>query len=95
MSDAPSYSAVRSILRQLVQQGHVEHEQKGPSYVYRPTVPRESQSRSALARVLDTFFDGSPERTMQALLDLSREGDYDVDLERFERLIREAREEGR
>lgn len=93
--DIPSYSAVRSILRQLVNQGRVEHEAKGLRYVYRPTVSRESQSRSALAQVLDTFFDGSPERTMQALLDLSESGDYDVDLRRFEELIKRAKKEGR
>ena len=91
--DIPSYSAVRSILRQLVQKGHVVHEEQGLRYVYRPTVARESQSRSALAQVLETFFDGSPERTMKALLDLS--GDYDVDFKKFEQLIREAKKEGR
>lgn len=93
--DIPSYSAVRSILRQLVTKGRVKHEEKGLRYVYRPTVPRDSQSRAALARVLNTFFDGSPERTMKALIDLSRSDDYDVDLLEIEKLIRKARKEGR
>ncbi|MEM7203628.1 MAG: BlaI/MecI/CopY family transcriptional regulator [Planctomycetota bacterium] len=93
--DIPSYSAARSILRGLVEQGRAEHEQRGAKYVYRPTVSRDAESRSALAQVLETFFDGSPERTMQALLDLSRRGDYDVDLAALERLVRRAKKEGR
>ena len=93
--DIPSYSAVRSILGQLRRQGRVEHEERGPRYVYRPAVSTEAESRTALAKVLDTFFERSPERTMMALLDLSKSGDYDVDLARFEKLIRQARKEGR
>ena len=92
--DIPSYSAVRSILRQLSEGGWVEHEERGPRYVYRPKVPREKESKAALARVLDTFFDGSPERTMQALVDLSS-ADYGVDLAELEKIVRKAREEGR
>ena len=93
--EIPSYSAVRSILRQLVSKGRVMHVAEGQRYVYRPTVPRESQSRAALASVLDTFFEGSAERTMKALIDLSRSSKEDVDLLELERLIRKARREGR
>ncbi len=93
--DIPSYSAVRSILRQLVRKGRIVHEEKGLRYVYRPSVPTESHSQSALAHVLNTFFGGSPEKTMKALLDLSRSGDYEADLARFEKLIRKAKKEGR
>lgn len=93
--DIPSYSAVRSILRQLVQKGRVVHEEKGLRYVYRPTVPRASQSQTALANVLNTFFDGSAEQTMKALIDLSRSPEHEVDLQEIERLIRQARKEGR
>lgn len=93
--DIPSYSAVRSILRQLETRGLIEHEAKELRYVYRPVVSREKESRSALARVLDTFFDGSPERTMKALVDLSKSGEYDVDWKGIESLIRKAKKEGR
>lgn len=95
LGDIPSYSAVRSILRQLQSKGRVVHEAKGLRYVYRPVEPRESKSQSALAHVLDTFFGGSPEETMKALLDLSKSRDVDVDLKKFEKMIRDAKKEGR
>lgn len=93
--DIPSYSAVRSILRQLVDKGSVTFVEKGSSYFYTPTAPRESRSRSALQHVLETFFGGSAEVTMKALLDITTSNDYDVDLDELERLIQEARREGR
>ena len=95
--DIPSYSAVRSILRQLETKGLVSHAEKGLRYVYRPRVSRTSRSRSALVEMLDTFFDGSAEKTMQALLDLSAErgSSHEVDLDRLEKMIRQAKKEGR
>ena len=93
--DVPSYSAVRSILRSLENKGLVRHREKGLRYVYLPTTPKKKASRSALGQVLDTFFDGSPEYAMQALLDLSRRRNYDIDYDEFERLIETARKEGR
>lgn len=93
--EIPSYSAVRSILRALEQKRLVEHREKGMRYVYSPTVPKRRASRSALAHMLDTFFDGSPEHAMKALLDVSRDGGYEVDYEALERMIEDAREEGR
>jgi len=93
--DLPSYSAVRSILRALEDKGLVAHRQDGPRYVYFPTVPRNEASRTALARVLDTFFGGSPEHAFEAILDLSRDGRYELDYDDLERLIEQAREEGR
>ena len=73
----------------------VRHVVKGMRYVYRPTLPKEREERSALAQVLETFFDGSPEKTMRALLDISRTRDLDVDYDELERMIRRARREGR
>lgn len=93
--DLPSYSAVRSILRALEEKGLIEHREAGLRYVYSPTVPKGEASRTALARVLDTFFGGSPEHAVKALLDLSRDGRYDIDYDDLERLIDEAREDGR
>lgn len=93
--DVPSYSAVRSILRSLEKKGLIRHRAEGLRYVYLPTTPKRKASRSALAELLDTFFDGSPEHAMQALLDLSRQRRYEIDYDEFERLIEDARKEGR
>jgi predicted transcriptional regulator len=95
LPDPPSYSAVRAMLRILEDKGHLRHEQDGPRYVFIPTVPREEASESALRRVVRTFFDGSAEGAMTALLDLGVE---DLDEEALRRLadrIAEARKEGR
>src|SRR5262249_19014360 len=67
----------------------------GKSYVYRPTVPRTKAARPALANVLNTFFDGSTEKAVAALLDISRPDLSEEDLDRLSRLIEQAREEGR
>ena len=61
LPDPPSYSAVRALLRLLEEKGHLGHEQDGRPYVYRPTVPASRARRSALRRVLQTFFDDSVE----------------------------------
>jgi len=95
LPDPPSYSAVRAMLRILEDKGHLLHEQEGPRYVFIPTVPRDEASESALRRVVRTFFDGSAESAMTALLDLGVE---DLDEEALSRLadrIAEARREGR
>ena len=95
MPDPPSYSAVRAMLRILEEKGHIRHEQDGPRYVFLPTVPREQASENALRRLVRTFFDGSPEGAMAALLDLEG-GDLDDEaLRRIARKIDEARKEGR
>lgn len=93
--DLPSYSAVRSILRALEEKGLIDHREEGLRYVYSPTVPKGDASRTALRRVLDTFFGGQPEHALKAILELSRDGGYDVDFDDLERLIDEAREDGR
>jgi predicted transcriptional regulator len=95
LPDPPSYSAVRTMLRILEDKGHLRHEQDGPRYVFSPAVPREEARESALRRVVRTFFDGSAENAMSALLDL---GVDDLDEEALRRLadrIAEARKEGR
>ncbi|HMF59564.1 MAG TPA: BlaI/MecI/CopY family transcriptional regulator, partial [Vicinamibacterales bacterium] len=71
LPEPPSYSAVRAMLRILEDKGHVKHEQDGPRYVYVPTVGRDNAKRSALHHVLKTFFDGSTEQAISALLDES------------------------
>jgi BlaI family transcriptional regulator, penicillinase repressor len=95
LPDPPSYSAVRSLLRVLEEKGHLRHRQDGQRYVYSPTVARERAKRSALRRVLQTFFDDSAEEAVAALLDISQERLSDGELERMEELIKQARKEGR
>jgi predicted transcriptional regulator len=95
LPDPPSYSTVRALLRVLEGKGHVRHEQDGPRYVFLPVVAREKARRSALRRVLDTFFDGSTEQTVAALLDLQSSKLDPQELERLARLIDKARKEGR
>ena len=68
LSGDPNYSTVRTQLRVLEEKGHVTHEEEGLRYVYSPAVPRNSARRSALRHLVDTFFDGSPERAVAALL---------------------------
>ena len=94
LPDPPSYSAVRAMLRILEEKGHVRHEQDGPRYVYLPTLARENAKRSALRHMLQTFFDGSAEQAISALLDDSSARLSDRELDRLARLIDEARRTG-
>ena len=91
MPDPPSYSAVRAQLRILEDQGHVTHEQDGPRYLYRPTVTKDRATRSALNHLVDTFFNGSAEQAMAALLDDSSAALTGEELDRLESLIQQAR----
>ena len=95
LADPPGYSAVRGLLRVLENKGHVRHVADGTRYVYLPTLARDRAGRPALANVLETFFDGSTEKAVAALLDLSRADLSDEDLDRLSKLIDEARAEGR
>jgi len=95
LADPPSYSTVRALLRVLEDKGHLRHEEDGPRYVFLPTVPRERALQSALRQLLHTFFDGSTEQAVAALLDLSSTRLSDAELERLSQLIADARKEGR
>ena len=95
LPDAPSYSAVRALLRVLEDKGHVKHAEDGPRYVYVPTVPREKARQSALRQLVNTFFDGSAEQAVAALLDLSSERLSPDELDRLAGVIASARKEGR
>ncbi len=95
LPDPPSYSAVRAMLRVLEEKGHLQHVQQGAKYVFLPTVPREKARRSALKQLMQTFFDGSAEQTVAALLDLSASKLSDAELDRLSKLINQARKEGR
>ena len=95
MPAAPSYSAVRALLRILEAKGHVRHEARGPRYVYSPVVPRARARRSAMRSLVDTFFGGSPEHAVAALIDESRSKLGRAELDRLADLIEAARKEGR
>jgi predicted transcriptional regulator len=95
LPEPPSYSAVRALLRLMEEKGYLKHQQDGPRYVYLPTQTREKARRSALKRMLETFFDGSTEQAVAALLELSRSKLSPEELDRLSRLIAQARKEGR
>ncbi len=95
LADPPSYSAVRTFLRLLEERGHVRHEQDGPRYVYTPTVARRDAQRSAIAHLVDTFFDGSVEDAVTTLVESSKPKLSKQELERIATLIAKAKKEGR
>ena len=94
ITDAPSYSAVRTLLRILEDKGHVRHEQDGTRYVYTPTVERERAKRSAMRHMLNTFFEGSTTQAIAALLDEDPKRLSAEDLDRLRAMIERARKEG-
>jgi BlaI family penicillinase repressor len=91
MPEAPSYSAVRTMLRILEEKGHVRHEQDGPRYVYIPTVARDKAKRSALKHVVNTFFDGSASQVMAALIELAPRDMDEDELARIRQMIDNAK----
>ena len=95
LADPPSYSAVRTFLRLLEERGHVRHEQDGPRYIYIPTVARRDAQRSAMTHLVDTFFDGSVEDAVAALVQSSKSKLSADDADRIAALIAKAKKEGR
>ena len=95
LANPPTYSAVRSALRILENKEHIAHREDGPRYVYAPAVGREKARRAALDQLVDTFFEGSSEQAVVALL---RRSDLDMSesqIERLARAVKKAGEEGR
>ena len=95
LPDPPSYSAVRGMLRWLEDKGHLRHQRDGLRYLYTPTADPERARTSALSHVVKTFFGGSPEAAVTALLDLPDSKLSARDRERMAAMIRKARREGR
>ena len=95
LPDPPGYSAVRAMMRLLEEKGHLRHEEDGPRYVYLPIVPRDKVRRSALRNVVRTFFGGSTEEAVAALLDMHDPRLSKSQLERLSQLIQQAKREGR
>lgn len=94
LPDAPSYSAVRALLAILMEKGHLKHRSEKGRYIYAPTCRRAQVGRSALRRVLDTFFEGSLEKAVAALLQGSDSNLSAEELARLGQLIEQARKEG-
>ena len=95
LSDPPSYSAVRTMIRHLETKGLLKHRQEGKRYVYRTIQSRVSASRSALKKLLDVFFAGSPSDAVAAILDVQGNQIDQAELDRIADLIQQARAEGK
>lgn len=90
----PTDSTVRTQLRVLEQKGHVRHDEEGLRYIYSPAVPRRTARKSALKHLVQTFFDGSAEQVVSALLGGDAAKISDEELERIAALIDKAKKEG-
>jgi predicted transcriptional regulator len=95
LSGTRSYSTVRTQLRVLERKGHVRHEERGRLFVYRPAVPRGTVRKSALRHVVDTFFDGSVEQVVAALLGGESSRVSEEELDRIMDLVAKAGARGR
>ena len=93
LPNEPSYSTVLTQLRVLEQKGHVRHEQEGLRFVYTPVVARNTARKSALRHVIATFFDGSPEKAVAALLGGEGAKLTDEQLDRIADLIAKTRKD--
>ena len=95
LPNPPSYSTVRALLRILEDKGHIKHRQDGARYVYLPCVSRDIASRSALKRLVSTFFQGSTMQAMSALLETADTQLSDAEMDKLRQIIKQAKEKGR
>src|SRR3954463_4142297 len=95
LPDPPSYSAIRALLRILEEKGHIKHRTEGGRYIYLPCVSTAAASRSALKRVVSTFFQGSTTQAMAALLENADTELSDAEISKLQRIINKAKNEGR
>ena len=95
LPNAPGYSAVRAVLHILEEKGHLKHRREGAHYVYVPRTSQATARRSALKRVVSTFFQGSVTQAMAALLETADTRLPDSELHQLQQMIDEARKEGR
>jgi predicted transcriptional regulator len=91
----PTYSAVRAVLGRLVEQEHLRYRESGPRYVYTTAAGRKKIQKTALERVVDTFFGGSPLRTMNALLDLSGKELTEEEADELAKIIAKVKEKAK
>ena len=95
LPDPPGYSAVRAMLRLLEERGHLRHRREGLTYVYTPTVSPDRASRRAVSHLMETFFEGSAERAVAAVLEASEARLSREELSRIAALIASARPQGK
>jgi len=95
LPDPPTYSAVRSVLRILGERGLVRYKEDGPRYIYSPSIATEAAREDVLAHVVRTYFGGSPEQAVTALLRMSDADIGPQDLDRLRKTIDRARQRGR
>ena len=95
LPDPPTYSAVRSVLRILGAKNLIRYREDGPRYVYFPAQDTEAARDDVLAHVVRTYFAGSPEQAVTALLRMSDVDMKDDEIERLRATIRRARQGGR
>jgi predicted transcriptional regulator len=93
--DPPSYSAVRALLRVLIEKQHLQHREDGPRYIYSPVVSRQKARAGALSQVVNTFFDGSAMQAVSALLGSSQGKLSKKELDELSEMIAAARRKGR
>jgi predicted transcriptional regulator len=94
LPDPPTYSAVRATMRLLKEKGHLKFRQDGPRHVYLPTLPQEKARQSVLKRMIKTFFGGSTERAVVALLTMPANELSQEELDRLSEVIERARKDG-
>lgn len=95
LADPPSYSAVRATLNVLKEKGHAQHRQDGPRYVYLPAIPANSARGAAMKHLVNTFFGGSAEQAVVALLEMSDTQLSTAEIEQLNKRINDVRREGR
>src|ERR1044071_8407598 len=95
LTGSPNYSTVRTQLRGLEEKGQVRHEEEGLRYVYSPAVPRRAARKSALRHLMNTFFDGSAENVVGALLGGEGARLTDAELARIGELVAKARKDSK
>jgi BlaI family penicillinase repressor len=94
LPEAPTPSSVRKLLDIMIERGLLAREYDGPRYVYFPAVKPEQASRSALKRLVRTFFDDSPGSAVAALLDMTSTPLSAEEYRRLSRLLDRARKQG-
>ena len=90
LPDPPGYSAARALLRILEEKGHVKHREDGARYVYLPCASQKAASRSALKRILSTFFSGSVDHAVAALLEASDKKLSEAEMNKLQQIIKRA-----
>ncbi len=93
LPDPPSYSAIRATLRILEEKGHLRHEEENQRYVFLPVVTKKRASLPALRHLIDTFFEGRPERVVATLLDSTAGKLSAEELDRMAQMIERAKQE--